>query len=334
MSGLDRSFELASKIKGYFPVQMATLFFSNDSESDFTYHVSELIRIINDYKQKFNTKEGIQYTTPDKLKYIQMSVNSIHRRIDFYVNHKNLGGPDYINIAKMILNCDFNELARDEIATPIKWLYSMSFIMKSWKLYNKPENICVPTTTIIYKMPVPRQKNIKTKYVLIHRLLTQTINASMREELICWIPLSFERTNNNNAINNLGVLTVTFKRHMSVSKFAELIENNAHTPIGSKNLLDSLVGESDVGQEKSLSLKKRVDVVLSMFNTKSTGIKRTIDPNIISVYFGKEMQVDYTYPVYIFTITIDDIVHVTNSIGVADINTSELCRSVNGKILI
>ena len=334
MAASDKGFEIARREKGYYPIQRVTCYFSRDTLEEFDAHTAEFCRRIMQFKAGLPHAEPLEYGEASELKYMQLRINRSARRVDSFINHENLGGPDYINIVKLLLDCDFNDLATDKAPAPLKWSYSLSFIVKSIGTYLKPANICVPTTKIFYTMPVPQKSVVKTKYAIIHDILSKTIRASPRQKLVCWIPISFERTGPDSPVNNVGVMLFEFKRDMNLGELVSELEFNKHTVLGSKTLLDSFAGGTETGQEKNTHLKKRVDVVLSMLHTKPTSVQPVIDPDEIAVYFGKEMSTSYNYPLYIFTITVKDKIHVTNSVSVADFNTRELCQSVGGKILI
>jgi hypothetical protein len=333
MAGSDKAFELMRRKKGFYPVQRATCFFSEETEEEFSAHADEFAKRVIEFKSRLPRPEPIEYTKPELLKYVQLRVYPRIKRIDLYINHENLGGPDYIELVTRLIDVEFNDLARDNLPAPVRWTYSMSFLLKCVETYCKPANICVPTTKILYTMKVPLKSAVRTKYVIIHEILSKTIAASPRPSLTCWIPISFERTKAKAAVNNVGVILFCFRKGMSVGELSSEIEGNKHTVMGSKNLMDSFASSTEAGQEKNTHLKKRVDVVLSMLHTKPTGVDPVIKPDLISVYFGKEMATDYNFPLYIFSITVGDTIHVTNSVSVPDFDTRKLCRDVGGKIL-
>ena len=333
MAAADKAFEVMRRTKGCYPVQRATIFFSEDTPEGFEQQAEELKKRILEFKDGLPRPEPLDYTSPQALKYLQLKIYPETQRIDAFINHENLGGPDYIEIITRLLDCDFNDLARDDYPSLLKWSYSLSFLMQSIKTYIRPANICVPTTKILYTLPVPPKSVFKTKYVIIHDIISKTIDASPRTELTCWIPISFRRTSARNAVNNVGVILFTFRKGMSIAELSASIESNKHTVLGSKNLMDSFATSTETGQENNIHLKKRVDVVLSMLHTKPTEVTPKLKPDKIAVYFGKEMSIDYNFPLYIFTITIGNTVHVTNSVSVPDFNTRKICQNVNGKIL-
>ena len=201
---------------------------------------------------------------------------------------------------------------------------------------------------VLLKMPIDRYKKeqiisskiemsalksskISTKFILIHKIMTNIMNATTCnvKKLVCWIPLGFEKTNNS-PNNNMGITMFTFTRGMIAADVQQAISANAMIAIGSRQLLiDSydIVPKFSSFIEKKL--KKNIDVVITLANIIDNTIK--VDEGYGGMYY--KMNVPYPYPYYVWGMTLDNCAHICYNVAHTSCNIEELVKITHGQIV-
>ncbi len=336
MSALDKSYNTyKSNYVGYYPVHRFDICYENLCENELIEKEKYLISVIREFKNHLNKyqNEPLSYDKPENLKCLQYKFDKKNKIFYGYLNHQNLGGPDFLLLLKLATGHVFDNLVKDNINLIIKKYYATLTLYNSIELYLKPKNITGVVTKISSKMNIPPKNFFKTKVVIIFKYLYDLISCTDRKELHCFILMSFERNSNNSAVNNLGMLYVKFKKDTTMNELNDMLFRNSYSIIGTKHILDSQAMATDTGQQQQDHFRKRIDVILSMINLKSDGnTPDKINASQYRCYFGDEMNIEYAYPVYIFSLTINNKIHVTHSIAAPDINCKKLCKNINGSI--
>ena len=336
MSALDKYYEYQIKnIKGYQPIQMSEFHFSHLSKKDFKIQKKKLLTIVKEYVQQYDDNEAknLKFKTIENINYVKYLCDNKTQSFKFYINHHKIAGPDFLDVGKKLFGNKINDLPTTNINFLFKWYYTLLFLLSCIKLYFKPQCVISSNNTnIFYKFKIENVPNIKTKYALMHKMLTNLISVTPRNYFECWIPISFQSTSKNIA-NNMGVIPFTFKKNMSMLELQNTIESNKVLAVGSKNLLDTFTASTKFGTNKQDTLKKRVDIVISMINIIDDNNSGKITPNIVSSYFSKEMMTEYTYPIYLFSGTFYNEAHITQSVSMPDFDISQFCKNTGSIIL-
>jgi hypothetical protein len=118
---------------------------------------------------------------------------------------------------------------------------------------------------------------------------------------------------------------------MSIIELQNLVERNKLMAIGSKNIMDKLCGK--FGNNTSTFLKSKIDVVLTLGNIFGCPDYITKGISNLNGFFGKEMVTNNNYPIYVWSLTLNNNVYITYSISMYGFNINKCVDLCNGKIL-
>ena len=207
----------------------------------------------------------------------------------------------------------------------------MFFLINNLKLiFKKPIPVNNYYNVIGHQKSIEKIENIKTKYVLVDKILNDIMNCCNYNELYCWFPVGFNRYPGC-PNNNIGIITFNYKRGTTLEQLQNLIEKNKYMAIGSKNNMDKLSGS--VGGKCSNFIKRKIDVVLTMGNIFGCPEYITNGISNMNGFFGKDMITENNYPVYVWSLTLNDKAYITYSISMKDFNIEKCKQITNGKII-
>lgn len=281
----------------------------NIIDNDFFYEINDVSELLKIKEKKINLF-NILFHKETKSLYI-------------IINHCNVGGGDYLLLGSVLFNGKANSLFKynNSYVEQIKnSIYKTQFIYTMFKnLYYKSPRYRLNNEKIIYS-----QINEINKFYVIYKILTNIINSTNNtNKLICLIPIGFE-----NAIgNDIGVILFTFYKNSSYHFFKKNLKKLKKLANGSKLLLNSKINNLNIFYDIETQFKKKIDVVITLGNIVNNDIK--IDIATSGMYY--KMNKDFSYPFYIWGLSIDNKTHITYSISDKMCNVNKLCNLTNGK---
>lgn len=328
--------------KKFSPIQIGFFKIKSKSNEEFKKFIKEMIPRVNIFiKNKWTDYDNIISEIKNinellKLDCTKIKVMKIFYNINTYsiyiiINHGVVGGGDYLELGKVLFMGESNSLIKYEnniINTFLKFKFIYTIFTKLF--FKKPLNRYLYDRVIYSKINLNNiQKTIiKTKYLLIHKLLSNIINSCKnRTTLVCWLPIGFQKYNNC-PHNNMGIIIFTFNKNMTYLELQNEIENNKDLCIGShKCLIDSYNFNSTMSQHIESKIKKNIDVCITLaniYNNKYT-------PHIFSfgMYYKMNMS-DPPFPYYIGGFTINNTAHISYSVTDIDCDINKLKNITNG----
>ena len=259
LRGEDMGYEeLKLSNKMYIPIQLGCFQLNSYSEEEFILIMNQMKDRVGRFVSKnwtnIDTNLFSEIENPDTIKNIDCSnikVIQIYyhigtRMIYILLNHARVGGGDYLVLGSVMFNGRTNSLLKepsDSFGDQMKSKfakYYCQYKLFSEVLLKRPIERYTKEQIIASKIDMNEFKSsdVKTKYILIHQILTNIMNSATSDvnKLVCWIPLGFEKSYNS-PNNNVGIVIFTFVRDMTPKDVEQAIASNAIMSIGSRQLL-------------------------------------------------------------------------------------------------
>ena len=238
-----------------------------------------------------------------KLFYIRYHKKT--KSIYVILNHCNVGGGDYLLLGAVMFNGSANSLFKNDKSyiNKIKYsIYKSQFIYTIFNnLYNKYPRERYNHEKIIYS-----QINEINKFHIIYTILTNIINSTNNtDKLTCLIPIGFE----NNKGNDIGIILFTFYKNTLYTQFKKKLKKLKNLAFGSKLLLNSKINNFNIFYDIETKFKKNIDVVITLGNIINNDIQ--LDICTSGMYY--KMNNDFSYPYYVWGLSINNKTHVTYS---------------------
>ena len=122
------------------------------------------------------------------------------RTIYIAINHEVVGGGDYLLLGAVMFNGQTNSLIDEPNMKNITgYIYTTySSLCFKWfvfrNLYYKPERIKKSNETNIrtkISMSDLKMDGVKTKYILVHKIMNVIMSSVPYNQLVCWLPIGF-----------------------------------------------------------------------------------------------------------------------------------------------
>lgn len=311
----------------------------------FKLNVDDFVSTINSMKERVNNFVELYWNQKDENIFFEINdinnLNNIYdlnfQNIDLFkilyhidtkslyviINHFTIGGGDYLLLGSIMFNGKANSLFiyKNSILQQIKYfIYRNQFIFSVFKnLYYKYPRQRNNNEIIIYS-----QINKINKLYIIYKILTNIFySISNTDKLVCLIPIGFE----NNIGNDIGVILFTFYKNTPYYIFKKNLYKLKNLAFGSKLLLcDNKINNFNILYDIETKFKKNIDVVITLGNIINNDIKLDIASS--GMYY--KMNYDFSYPYYIWGLSIDNKTHLTYSISDKLCDIDKLCNITNG----
>ena len=343
--GEDEYYKIKLNInKNFSPIQIGFFKVNCNSNDEFKKFIEVMIPRVNmfikkkwkDYDNNIvceikNLNELLKLDCT-KIKVMRLFYNINTYSVYIILNHGTVGGGDYLELGKVIFMGESNSLIKYENNTIINTYLKFKFFYNVFKklYFKQPLNRYQFDRVIYSKIDLNNSQNklIKTKYLLIHNILSNIINSCKnRTNLVCWLPIAFEKYINS-PNNNIGIIVFTFKKNMTQLELQNEIENNKDLCIGChKCIIDSYNISSTISHNIESKIKKNIDVCITLANI----FNNKYEPDIFSfgMYYKMNMS-DPPFPYYIGGFTINNTAHITYSVTDIDCNINKLKELSNG----
>lgn len=324
---------MINKYSDFTPIQLG---YFKLKTNNFLNVINEMkIRVINFVEMYWNNIDNnifCEIINTNDLKNIncnQIRIFNIRYHIEsksifVLLNHAKVSGSDYLLLGSVMFNGNVNSLFRDNtniINTIKKSFYKTHFVYSIFKnLYYK-----YPRDRYNYEKIIYSVMNETNKYYIIFEILVNIINStSNTDKLVCLLPIGFDVKVNSG--NDIGVILFTFYKNTSFDKFKKYLYGLQNLAIGSKLLLTNN-SYINIYSDIETKFKKNIDVVITLGEI----INNTIELDIASSGMYYKMNYDFSYPYYIWGVSMNNKTHITYSVSDKLCNINKLCNITNGE---
>lgn len=337
------------KEKKFLPIQIASYKIKCNSNEEFIEIMKKMkIRIENFIKKNWNDyDEKIIWEIKDKNELFKINIYKIKVMVFCYhieskmiyaiLNHGVVGGGDYLLLGTEMFNGETNSLIKYDnkfniINSLFNYYCSLRCSVVFFELFFKKSMRRYLYDRIVYSkinLEEIRKTDIKLKYSLIYRILTNIINSgTTKNSFKCWLPIAFEKYENC-PYNNIGILLFTFTKGMTEKELEKEIENNKFTCIGTYNfLINSYTFSKTQSYYIEKILKKNIDICLTLANIINNEIK--IEIGTFGMYYKMNMHAP-PFPYYIGGISMDNIANITYSVTDVECDIEKLKNLTKGE---
>lgn len=331
MNGEDIYYNnMIKKFSDFEPIQLGYFKINVKNDNDFIFIIESMKKRVINFIQK-NWKyidEDLFSEIPDininikKIKIINIKYHIKSKSIFVILNHSKVSGSDYLLLGTIMFNGDTNSLFRISNKNIItNSIYKTHFIYTIFKnLFYKNPRERYNYENIIYS-----SINKTNKFHIIYEILVNIMNSTRNtNKLVCLLPIGFDIKVNSG--NDIGVILFTFYKNTPFYKFKKNLYRLKNLAIGSKLLLTNN-NYINIYSDIETKIKKNIDVVITLGSI----INNTIDIDIASSGMYYKMNYDFSYPFYIWGLSMNNKTHITYSISDKLCDINKLCKITEGE---
>jgi len=333
MNGEDIYYNnMIKKYSDFEPIQLGYFRINTKTDKDFISIIESMkIRVIHFVHKYWENIDDDLFSELTDLNLICKNVKIFNIRyhiesksIFVLLNHAKVSGSDYLLLGSVMFNGDANSLFRENKSLTniiTNSIYKTHFVYSIFKnLFYK-----YPRDRYNYENIIYSSINKTNKFYIIYEILVNIMNStSNTDKLVCLLPIGFDVKVNSG--NDIGVILFTFYKNTPFDKFKKYLYGLQNLAIGSKLLLTDN-NYINIYSDIETKFKKNIDVVITLGDI----INNTIELDIASSGMYYKMNYDFSYPYYIWGLSMNNKTHITYSVSDKLCNIQKLCNITNGE---